>query len=37
VRLSEAPSHSVPINQYNEGCIGAKSYEKLAREVIERG
>ncbi|MCK5197162.1 MAG: ParA family protein, partial [Spirochaetales bacterium] len=36
VRLSEAPSHSVPINQYDMTCIGAKSYKKLAREVLDR-
>lgn len=36
VRLSEAPSHRVPINQYNATCIGAKSYQKLAQEVINR-
>ncbi len=36
VRLSEAPSHSVPINQYDITCIGAKSYKKLAREVLDR-
>lgn len=37
VRLSEAPSHGVPINLYNGVCVGAKSYESLAQEVIERG
>ena len=37
VKLSEAPSHSVPINQYDITCIGAKSYKKLAREVLDRG
>ena len=36
VRLSEAPSHGVPINAYDPGCIGAISYEKLAAEVIDR-
>ncbi|WP_028973370.1 ParA family protein [Spirochaeta cellobiosiphila] len=36
IRLSEAPSHSVPINLYSPQCIGAKSYEKLAQEVLER-
>lgn len=36
VRLSEAPSHSVPINLYDPTCVGAKSYQKLAEEVIER-
>jgi chromosome partitioning protein len=36
VRLSEAPSHSVPINLYDDACIGANSYRKLAEEVINR-
>jgi chromosome partitioning protein len=36
VRLSEAPSHSVPINLYDPSCVGAKSYKKLAEEVLER-
>ncbi len=36
VKLSEAPSHRVPINQYNNSCIGAISYHKLAQEVIKR-
>jgi chromosome partitioning protein len=37
VRLSEAPSHGVPINLYDPGCLGAKSYQELAREVLDRG
>jgi len=37
VRLSEAPSHGLPICKYDPNCIGAKSYEKLAEEVIRRG
>ena len=36
VRLSEAPSHSVPINTYDPECLGALSYKKLAEEVINR-
>ena len=36
VRLSEAPSHSKPINLYDPSCIGAKSYERLAAEVAAR-
>jgi chromosome partitioning protein len=36
VKLSEAPSHGIPISQYNPSCIGAKSYQKLAEEVMER-
>jgi chromosome partitioning protein len=34
VRLSEAPSHAKPINLYDPECIGAKSYKKLAEEVL---
>jgi chromosome partitioning protein len=37
VRLSEAPSHGVPINLYDETCLGARSYQKLAEEVMARG
>jgi chromosome partitioning protein len=36
VRLSEAPSHGEPICLYDPSCIGAKSYEALAAELIER-
>ena len=37
VRLSEAPSHGIPICEYDPNCLGAKSYEKLAEEVMSRG
>ncbi len=37
VRLSEAPSRGLPICSYDPVCTGAKSYEKLAEEVIQRG
>ena len=37
VRLSEAPSHGLPICKYDPNCTGAKSYEKLAAEVMHRG
>lgn len=37
VRLSEAPSHGQPICLYDPNCVGAKSYKKLAEEVISRG
>lgn len=36
VRLSEAPSHGIPINKYDPDCVGAKSYRTLAEEVLER-
>ena len=37
VRLSEAPSFSKPINQYDRECIGAVSYKRLADEVLSHG
>jgi chromosome partitioning protein len=37
VRLSEAPSHGLPISLYDPQCTGARSYQSLAREVIKRG
>jgi chromosome partitioning protein len=36
VRLSEAPSHGVPISRYDPDCVGARSYKKLAEEVLSR-
>lgn len=36
VRLSEAPSHSVPINRYDPNCLGAQSYKRLSEEVLSR-
>ena len=37
VRLSEAPSHGIPVCLYDPDCVGAKSYERLADEVLSRG
>ena len=37
VRLSEAPSHGLPINLYDANCVGARSYKELAKEVLARG
>jgi chromosome partitioning protein len=34
VRLSEAPSFAKPISQYDPECIGARSYRRLAEEVM---
>jgi chromosome partitioning protein len=36
VRLSEAPSHGIPVHQYDPECVGAKSYQRLSEEVLER-
>lgn len=36
VRLSEAPSHGIPINLYDPNCIGAKGYKQLSSEVMNR-
>jgi chromosome partitioning protein len=37
VRLSESPSHGMPVSQYDPNCVGARAYQKLAQEVIQRG
>jgi chromosome partitioning protein len=37
IRLSESPSHGLPISQYDPQCSGAKAYQKLAQELINRG
>ena len=34
IRLAEAPSHGLSILDYDKSSKGAKSYEKLAKEVI---
>ncbi len=36
VRLAEAPSHGLPITQYDSRSTGAKAYVNLAKEIIER-
>lgn len=36
VRLAEAPSHGIPITQYDSRSTGARAYVSLAKEVIER-
>jgi chromosome partitioning protein len=36
VRLSEAPSHGEPICMYDPSCLGAKSYDALAKEFLDR-
>ena len=37
VRLSEAPSHGMPIALYDPGSRGASAYRELAGEVVARG
>ena len=36
VRLSEAPSHGMPVILYDIACKGAQSYLSLAKELIEK-
>ena len=36
VRLSEAPSYGMPIHLYDARCSGAKAYQELANELLER-
>lgn len=37
VRLSEAPSHGVPISRYDPQCAGCGAYFDVAKEVVTRG
>jgi len=34
IRLSEAPSHGLPITLYDKDCKGAETYKKLAKELL---
>jgi chromosome partitioning protein len=36
VRLSESPSHGLPVLLYDPGSRGASAYRRLAREIIDR-
>ena len=36
VRLSEAPSHGVPILIYDKICAGSKSYSSFAEEFLKQ-
>ena len=36
IRLSEAPSYSMPISLYDRQCPGARAYHTLAKELILR-
>ena len=36
IKLSEAPSHGIPINMYDTRSAGAESYRNLAQEIIDR-
>lgn len=36
VRLAEAPSHGVPIGEYDRFSKGARAYKSVTKEVIER-
>ena len=35
VRLSEAPSHGLPINAYDPNSAGSAAYDALAEEVLQ--
>lgn len=36
IRLSEAPSHGLPINLYDPKCIGGRAYRALTEEFLAR-
>ena len=37
IRISEAPSHGMPVTQYDPDCRGTTSHIQLAQEIIARG
>jgi chromosome partitioning protein len=37
IRLSEAPSHRLPISKYDPSCSGALAYKSLSDEIIRGG
>ena len=36
VRISEAPSHGMPVLMYDPRCAGAQAYAQLAREIMRQ-
>ena len=36
VRLSEAPSHGIPVLIYDKNCSGSKSYFSFAEEFLKQ-
>ena len=36
IRISEAPSHGLPVLVYDKYCAGSIAYEKLAVEILEK-
>ena len=36
VRLSEAPSHGIPVLIYDKSCSGSKSYFSFAKEFLKQ-
>ena len=36
VRLSEAPSHGLPVLIYDKQCMGSKSYLNFAEEFLKQ-
>ena len=36
VRLSEAPSHGMPVLIYDKNCVGSKSYFSFTDEFIKQ-
>ena len=37
IRISEAPSHGLPVILYDPDCRGSVSHGQLAQEIISRG
>ena len=37
IRVSEAPSHDMPVIKYDPKCTGTKAYTELTKEFVEKG
>lgn len=37
IRVSEAPSHGLPVAEHDKKCAGARAYLELTKEFLERG
>ncbi|SMC23579.1 chromosome segregation ATPase [Desulfacinum hydrothermale DSM 13146] len=37
VRLSESPSHGLPVMLYDRHCAGSRAYAALAHEILQKG
>ena len=37
IRVSEAPSHGLPVAEHDKKCAGARAYLELTKEFLDKG